>query len=57
MKLMDLQRDSSAERMQVNSAPIMISNAPTTQINQSQPVIFPPSAIQPGNSDTPRLVN
>jgi hypothetical protein len=57
MALMNLQRDTSAGAMQASSSPIIISNAPTTQINQSQPVIFPPSAIQPGNSDSPRLLN
>ena len=58
MALMNLQRDTNAETMQGSSAPIVISNAPsTTQINQNQPVIFPPSAIQPGNSDSPRLLN
>ena len=57
MTLMNLQRDTNAETMQGSSSPIIISNAPTTQVNQSQPVIFPPSAIQPGNSDSPRLLN
>ena len=58
MNLMNLQRDTNAETMQGSSAPIVISNAPsTTQINQSQAMILPPSPIQPGNSEAPRLLN
>jgi hypothetical protein len=57
MNLMNLQRDSSAGTIQGNSTPIVISNAPTTQINQSQAMILPPSPIQPGNSEAPRLLN
>ena len=37
MTLMNLQRDSSEGTMQASSSPIIISNAPTTQVNQSQP--------------------
>jgi hypothetical protein len=56
MNLMNLQRDSSKGVMQGGS-PIIISNAPSTQVNQNQSVIIPPSPIQPGNSDGPRLLN
>ena len=57
MNLMNLQRDSSAGTIQGNSTPIVISNAPTTQINQNSAMVLPPSPIQPGNSDSPRLLN
>ena len=56
MNLMNLQRDSNTGAMQGRS-PIIISNAPTTQVNQNQAMILPPSPIQPGNSDGPRLLN
>ena len=56
MNLMNLQRDSNTGALQGGS-PIIISNAPTTQVNQNQAMILPPSPIQPGNSDGPRLLN
>jgi hypothetical protein len=56
MKLMDLQRQASVVQTQ-GGPPIIISNAPTTQINQNQAMVLPPSPIQPGNSDGPRLLN
>jgi hypothetical protein len=56
MNLMNLQRQASVMQTQGGS-PIVISNAPTTQINQSQAMILPPSPIQPGNSEAPRLLN
>ena len=55
MSLMNLQRDQSAAVG--TGAPIIISNAPSTQVNQNQAMILPPSPIQPGNSDAPRLLN
>ena len=54
MKLMNLQRQAAVMQTQGGS-PIIISNAPTTQVNQNQAMILPPSPIQPGNVDTPRL--
>jgi len=56
MNLMNLQRQTNTGAMQ-GGAPIIISNAPTTQINQNQAMVLPPSPIQPGNSDGPRLLN
>jgi hypothetical protein len=53
---MNLQRQTNTGAMQ-GGAPIIISNAPTTQINQNQAMVLPPSPIQPGNSDGPRLLN
>jgi hypothetical protein len=53
---MDLQRQASVVQTQ-GGPPIIISNAPTTQINQNQAMVLPPSPIQPGNSDGPRLLN
>jgi hypothetical protein len=57
MTLMNLQRQTTAMSVQGSSSPIIISNAPTTQVNQNQAMILPPSPIQPGNSDSPRLLN
>jgi len=56
MKLMDLQRQASVAQTQGGS-PIIISNAPTTQVNQNQAMVLPPSPIQPGNSEATRLIN
>jgi hypothetical protein len=56
MKLMDLQRQASVVQTQGGS-PIIISNAPTTQVNQNQAMVLPPSPIQPGNSEATRLIN
>jgi len=55
-KLMDLQRESFTSKQSVGGMVNIVNNSPQ-QINQNQSVIIPPSPIQPGNSDGPRLLN
>jgi len=52
LNLANLQRDSVATAGQASSAPIVISNSPTTQINQNSTAMIPLAPIQPGNKES-----
>ena len=52
--LAELQRTHS---LSGGNNPIIIQDNSQKQVNQSQPVIIPPPSIQPGNADSPNLLN